>query len=150
MKKIITSILAAVITTGLLSGCGQQVKSNDVSPVQDNGGARLILPQAMEQKAIKLENVQSIKLYSLEGNVINKSFTDKEIEDIVSSYNKSQIDDTSYIESITGNRMVISFKDATKINIHSYGSETYVVASGEKITYHLAAPEIAAILLKKF
>jgi hypothetical protein len=150
MKKIITSILAAVITTALLSGCAQQAKPKDVNPVQGNGGARLVLPQAMEQKAIKLENVQSIKLYDLEGNLISKSFTGKEVEDIVASYNKSQIDDTSFIESITGNRMVIIFKDTTKISIHSYGSETYVVAAGEKATYHLAAPEIAAILLKKF
>lgn len=93
--------------------------------------------------------VKVIELYSLDGEKI-KDFPLDEIYRIVEALNNSKVDERPYIEMITGNTMEIKMSHIT-IRFTSYGSETNVVATLEKIdgtsTKHLYCPEIAKILL---
>jgi hypothetical protein len=164
MKNLGTGLFILALSIPLLTGCNpsnepapqkQQKKppqsnSSVSQPTQGNSDTRLILPDAMEEKKINLENVKTIELYELDGKKLDTQFTSDEITNIVKAYNESIIDDTSYIEMITGKRMVIGFKDGKKINIISYGNAERVVASGENFNYHLISPELAKILLAKY
>lgn len=104
-----------------------------------------------EDWKIDPEKVKTIELFSLEGSKI-KEFKDKEIDNIVKSFNESKVDNRAYIEMIAGNNMVIETKDF-KIRITSYGSDRNIVASKEEAgiytTKHLVCPKIAELLLEK-
>ncbi|MCX7922095.1 MAG: stalk domain-containing protein [Clostridia bacterium] len=118
--------------------------------IQDQGsGARMI----GKVKQIGAGEVESIKLFNLEQKMV-KELSGDEVAKIVGCYNESVIDDTSYIEMIAGNMMVIALKNGSAVTFTSYGSQTNVVAGGElngdRITYHLICPEIAKMLLEKY
>ncbi len=155
MKKAIILIIVLAVSTALLAVYAQNNRPDATVPPQnsiapgESSDMRLVLPEAMEEKSISLADVKSIELLNLEGQPAGRKFSTEEISDLVKVYNAAVIDDIAYIEMIAGNRMVITFKDETIINITSYGSDTHIVASGENMNYHLISPEIAKILLEK-
>ncbi|MDF2613061.1 MAG: hypothetical protein K0S71_847 [Clostridia bacterium] len=144
MKMKLSKISFILLSALLLFGCSPQVSESPADPAQDNNAAGIILAGADQAKNISVENVESVQLFDLDGNSVEKE-VDKET--VVKAFNDSMIDDTSYIEMIAGYRMVITLKDASAITITSYGDETRVVASTKDTTYHLISPELAKILL---
>ena len=148
MRKIGVYALILTLSVGVLAGCTSSGSTPKNSP-EDISSINLNIDEAMKEKEIKLEDVKSIELFDLDNKAIDKSFGEDEIKDIITAYNASMITHDSYIMMISGKQMRITLKDDTMINIHSYGSPTHVVASGENISYHLNSPEIAKILLDK-
>lgn len=128
----------------LLSACSPKAPLPSPEPTQEDMAAGIILKGADEAKNIRIEDVEKVELYDLEGNVKD---TDLDKTEIVNAFNASMIDDTSYIEMISGSILVISFKDDKRLTITSYGDDTRIVASTETQTYHLISPELAKILL---
>lgn len=146
MKRIGLYVLTLTLCAGILAGC-ISTEATPKIPLQDASGISLNIPEAMKEKEIKLEDVQTIELLDLDGKSVGEKFNENKVRDIVTAYNASTITHDSYIMMITGKQMRITLKDNTIINIHSYGSPTHVVASGDKISYHLNSPDIAEILL---
>lgn len=148
MKKIIVAITAILCMAFIFISA----QTPDTPPVDTNtagdAAAGAILAGADQEKNIDLQNIKNIELYDLEGNLI-LTFEADEANSIIAAYNSSMIDDTGYIEMITGSRMVINFNDGKTINLTSYGSETHVVAGGENFSHHLISPALAKILLEK-
>ena len=101
-------------------------------------------------KALKPEDIKSVQLYNLEQNLI-KDYDYREIKEIIDIYNNSRIDNSAYIEMITGNTMIITLKNDSVVRLTSYGSDKNIVASGETngeyYSFHLVCPQIARILL---
>lgn len=147
MKKRSVKILALALGGLVLFGCVQGAPSTVDQQNNSGGAAGIVLAGADEEKNINLEDVKSIELYDLEGNKIDRTFTEEDIKDVVDAWNASFIDDTSYIEMITGYRMVITLEGDNQINITSYGNKERIVATYKDTTYHLVCPEIAGILL---
>lgn len=101
--------------------------------------------------AILPEDIMDITLFSLMDEKI-KTYASEEYAAIVEAFNNAKIDDSFYIEMITGNKLVINLKDGSAIQMTSYGSKTNIVAikrrpDGEAQSWHLVCPEIANILL---
>jgi len=147
MKRKSTKILAIIISSLVLFGCAQSTVDNIDQPNQDNNPAGTVLAGAEKEKNIKFEDVKSIELYDIEGNPLEGLYTEAFKKDVVEAWNDSWIDDTSYIEMITGYKMEITLKDNNVINITSYGNKDRIVATMNDTTYHLACPEIGEILL---
>lgn len=155
MKKRIVGLKNLVILLLVLVpffvACSLNAKDDEelINPdVNGDPSTGTILAGADAAKAVDLENVKSIKLYDLEENIVDKEFSNEEISKIIKAYNESMIDDTMYIEMITGNKMVVSFKDGATITFTSYGDENHVVANGEDFSYHLICPYIGKLLLE--
>jgi hypothetical protein len=99
----------------------------------------------------QIEGIVKITLTNLDGNVIDKTFSDTEIEAIKAAFNESYIMDTAYIEMIAGATMTITLEDGREVFIHSYGDENFIVARiGEGETYHLGCTLIGKILLESY
>ncbi|MDF2594104.1 MAG: hypothetical protein K0R69_445 [Clostridia bacterium] len=143
-KLLKTSVL--LLSFLLLFGCTPKNNEPVVDPNQDTNAAGTILAGADEAKKITLADVVSIELYDLEGNLTEKE-VDKEA--VVKAFNESMIDDTAYIEMLTGYRMDIHLQDDSTITLTSYGDTTKVVGTRGETTYHLISPELAKILLDK-
>ena len=148
MRKIGVYALILTLSVGVLAGCTSS-GSTPKNSTEDISSINLNIDEAMKEKEIKLEDLKSIELLDLDNKVIDREFGEDEIKDIITAYNASMITHDSYIMMISGKQMRITLKDDTMINIHSYGSPTHVVASGENMSYHLNSPEIAKILLDK-
>lgn len=146
MRKTIIIFLFAAICLALIAPTIQSRAGIPAGDTSADDIAGIIHVDAMKQKEIALDQIKTIELYDLEGNLI-LAFKEEEVKDIVAAFNNSLIDDTSYIEMITGSRMVISFNDDTTISLTSYGSDTHVVAGGERFNAHLISPELAKLLL---
>jgi len=115
--------------------------ASGTSPKLDEDAAR-----AMQfDKAI--DNIASITLRDIEGNVVDRTFSESEIADIQKAYNESFIMDTAYIEMITGYTMTIILEDGREVFIHSYGDPVFIVATFDGTTYHLGCELIAGILI---
>jgi len=150
MKRRSMKILAIFISSLVLFGCAQSTVDNtNTNTDTDNNLAGIVLAGADEAKNINFEDVKSIELYDIEGNPLEKLYTEDYKKDIVAAWNSSWIDDTSYIEMIAGYKMVITLKDDNTINIISYGNKDRIVATMNDTTYHLGCPEIGEILLGK-
>jgi len=95
-----------------------------------------------------IEGILSITLKDLEGNVVDRSFSDEEVASIETAFNESFIMDTAYIEMIAGYTMTIALENGEEVFITSYGDEAFIVARvGEGETYHLGCEVIGKILL---
>ena len=150
MKKIISTALVLIVSGAVLAGCAQS--SADIGPEPDpnsNPAAGIILEGADMEKNINLEDVRAIKLFDLDGNAIDREFSQEEVSDIVKAFNDSVMDDSSYIQMIAGKTMVITLNDNSEIRIISYGEETRIVATVNDMTYHLISPEIGKLLLEE-
>lgn len=161
-RKLSLMMILAILSI-MLIGCAKKEVTTDTSTTEINEPTQGIAvgepnPSAKmtaeavdkinAEKAIK--DVSTIELFDIEGNTVDKTFTPEEVAAIVTAYNDSMIQDTSYIEMITGNTMVITLADSSTIRITSYGDENNVVAStSDGRSYHLACTEIATILLSK-
>lgn len=98
----------------------------------------------------QIDNIKSITLKDVEGNVLERTFTKEEIEDIRLAFNDSFIMDTAYIEMITGYNMTIILENDEEIFVTSYGDPVFIVVRvGDGATYHLGCEAIASILLEK-
>jgi hypothetical protein len=146
MKRKFSTIIVVVVSGLMLFGCAQSKGDIADQPDPNSNPAGIVLAGADQEKNISLEDVKTIELYDLDGKLVNGELNK---EEIVKAFNDSMIDDTSYIQMITGYRMVITLKDDGQINISSYGDETRVVAMVRDTTYHLISPELAKILLGK-
>lgn len=146
MKRKISTIIVIVVSGLMLFGCAQNKGDIADQPDPNSNPAGIVLAGADQQKNISSEDVKSIELYDLDGKLVSDELNK---EEIVKAFNDSMIDDTSYIQMITGYRMVVTLKDDGQINISSYGDETRVVAMVRDTTYHLISPELAKILLDK-
>ncbi|WP_070000877.1 hypothetical protein [Cellulosilyticum sp. I15G10I2] len=145
MKIKFPKIHIVLLSGLLLFGCAPR-DTEPIPPInQDNNAAGIILEGADQAKNINVEDVESVTLYDLEDNIVEK---DLDKQDIVKAFNDSMIDDTSYITMITGYKMVISLRNNTEIQIISYGDDSRVVASTETMSYHLISPDLAKILLE--
>lgn len=83
----------------------------------------------------KIDGIESIVLKDVEGNVIDRTFTDEEIEEIKTAFNDSFIMDTAYIEMITGYNMTIELENGEEVFITSYGDPVFIVARiGDELT----------------
>jgi hypothetical protein len=103
--------------------------------------------------AISPEDITDISLYNLMDEKI-KTYAREEYAAIAEAFNNARIDDSFYIMILAGNKLTISLKDGTTIQITSYGSETNIVAiksgpDGKAQSWHLICPEIAKILLSE-
>jgi hypothetical protein len=96
----------------------------------------------------KIDGIESIVLKDVEGNIIDRNFTDEEIEEIKTAFNDSFIMDTAYIEMITGYNMTIELENGEEVFITSYGDPVFIVARIGDETYHLGCEAIATILLE--
>ncbi len=146
MKKISQYALILTLSASLLAGCANTEAAPKDQP-EDISGIHLNIDEAMKEKEINFENVKSVEMFDLDDKQIDIHYDEKGIKDIATAYNESEITYDPYVMMISGKQMRITLKDDTTINIHSYGSTTHVVASGENISYHLISPEIAEILL---
>ncbi|GAU77115.1 hypothetical protein [Fusibacter sp. 3D3] len=117
--------------------------ASGTSPKMTEEAAKAI----QEAKAIK--DIKSITLRDLEGNVVDRTFTEEEIKAIETAFNESFIMDTAYVEMIAGLTMNIELENGKTVFIHSYGQEAYIVATiGEGPSYHLGSELIGKILLE--
>jgi hypothetical protein len=146
-----------------LSGCA---KSDDQTAGQDNPTSMPAIeepienPDSNEDETIgettlrgsefsaKIDGIKSIVLKDVEGNVVDRTFTDEEIEEIKTAFNDSFIMDTAYIEMITGYNMTIELDNGEEVFITSYGDPVFIVATVWDETYHLGCEVIATILLE--
>lgn len=101
---------------------------------------------------ISPEDILDITLFDLMGEKV-KVYKQDEFANIAEAFNNAKVDDSFYIMMITGNRMVVTMKDSTTIQMTSYGSKTNIVAvmldpNGEATNWHLICPYIAKILLE--
>lgn len=161
-RKISLFLVLAILSI-MLMGCAKKDATTDTStteisePTQGiavgepNPSAKISAEGAAQMNAEKaIKDISTIELFDIEGNKVDKTFTADEVAAIMTAYNDSMIQDTSYIEMITGNTMVITLADASTVRITSYGDENNVVAStSDGRSYHLACTEIATILLSK-
>lgn len=101
-------------------------------------------------KQIVLENVTGIHMADLDGNEVERTFTDEEKAALVEGLNASEISEDPYIMMLAGNTMVIALNTGDTITFTSYGDETHVVASySQGYSFHLVCPEIGKVLLEK-
>ncbi len=144
MKKSLFSLIIAVVSVALLlSGCAKDEQSS-TSPKIGEDAARAM------QFDKQIDGIVSITLKDIEGNVVERTFTKEEQDQIKQAFNDSFIMDTAYIEMITGMTMTIVLDDGKEVFIHSYGDENYIVARiGDGETYHLGCEFIAKLLLEK-
>jgi hypothetical protein len=97
----------------------------------------------------KIEGIKSITLKDIEGNEVERLFTDEEMFEIETAFNESFVMDTAYIEMITGYIMTIELENGEEVLITSYGDPIFIVARvGDGQTYHLGCETIANILLE--
>lgn len=171
-------MIAMMLGTASLVGCSAKAADKESVPVidennipSDNANLDDVLPEEDETPAAPasdetipedanakidpslavkkdIEKITSIELFDLEGNKLERTFTDEEIEAIIKDYNESEIQDTSYIMMIAGNIMVVTLEDGSTINFSSYGNPDFVIAATESgDSYHLNASVIGNILL---
>ncbi|MDW7662176.1 MAG: hypothetical protein SCL54_12225 [Bacillota bacterium] len=96
-----------------------------------------------------IEGIKSITLKDVDGNVIERTFSDEEIIAIETAFNESYIMDTMYIAMIAGYNMTIELENGEEVFITSYGDPVFIVARiGDGDTYHLGCETIATILLE--
>ncbi|MBF4695939.1 hypothetical protein [Fusibacter ferrireducens] len=101
------------------------------------------------QEAKAIGDIKSITLRDIEGNVVDRTFTAEEIQEIKKAYNESFIMDTAHIEMITGMSMTIELEDGKTVFISSYGEEKYIVATmDDGSSYHLGCEFIGKMLLE--
>ena len=151
--KIWTAV--TLLSLMAFTGCAAKPDAgtdNSTGIVKESDASSKISAETADQLTAqkKIENVKSILLKDLDGNKIDKAFSEDDIKNIVSAYNESTVQDTSYIAMITGSTMVITLEDDSTVTITSYGDENNIVAAastGE--SYHLNCPAIASILLEK-
>ncbi|MCK8060208.1 MULTISPECIES: hypothetical protein [unclassified Fusibacter] len=153
--QIPSLVLLVLVVLISLVGCAK----NDVPIPSITGGESSLnatSPKLSEDaaKAMQLEKsidgIVSITLRDIEGNVIDRKFTEDEIKGIETAFNESFIMDTAHIEMITGYTMTIELEDEREVFISSYGQEGYIVARiGDGQTYHLGCEVIGRILLSK-
>ncbi|MDD4295770.1 MAG: stalk domain-containing protein [Ruminiclostridium sp.] len=101
---------------------------------------------------ISPEDILDITLFDLMEEKV-KVYKQDEFANIAEAFNNAKVDDSFYIMMIAGNRMVVTMKDNTTIQMTSYGSKTNIVAlmldpDGKATNWHLICPYIAKILLE--
>jgi hypothetical protein len=150
--------ILALVGILFLSGCSkvdaETVNQDDsttlpvvIAPVEetpaDDSTAR-----AMEFDKL-IEGIKSITLKDVDGNVIERTFSDEEITAIETAFNESYIMDTMYIAMIAGYNMTIELENGEDVFITSYGDPVFIVARiGDGDTYHLGCETIATLLLE--
>jgi hypothetical protein len=102
------------------------------------------------EKAIPLDKVQQMVMYSLMGDEI-KNFDQDEIDDIVEALNTSPTYNGPYIMMLAGNSIKITLEEDSELTLTSYGYEEHVIVSGEvdgvRYSYCVVSPEVGGILL---
>lgn len=98
--------------------------------------------------AVEIDGIESIVLKDVDGNVIDRTFTDEDIAEIENAVNESVIMDTAYAEQIAGYNMTILLENGHEAFITSYGDPVFIVATIGNETYHLGSEKIATILLE--
>lgn len=158
MRKKIIAFLA--INLMLFSvGCASQKDIQDL-PVEVPQGiteeeptgdaadpSSIVLEGADEAKKIDITAIKTIEMFDIDGNKVEKTFSEDEILSIGTAYNESMINDISYIQMIAGYSMDVTLDDGQILHFTSYGDENNVIATTNDITYHLICPEIGKILL---
>lgn len=156
--------ILALVGVLFLSGC---TKADDKIVDQDNPTTLpVIIEEPVENPAAgisekidestaramafakKIEGIKSITLKDVDGNVVERTFSDEEIAEIKAAFNESYIMDTMYIEMIAGYNMTIELENGEEVFIHSYGDPVFIVARIGDETYHLGCEAIATILLE--
>lgn len=145
--------ILALVGILFLSGCtkldDQTVNQDDptsMPAIEDETIGETTLRGA--EFTAKIDGIESIVLKDVEGNVIDRTFTDEEITEIKTAFNESFIMDTAYIEMITGYNMTIELENGEEVFITSYGDPVFIVATKGDETYHLGCEVIATILLE--
>ncbi len=153
-RKLLIGCIIASISILSLTGCTSEkpVVSEEL-PLADplaSTSPKLSEDAAKAMQAEKsIEGIKSITLTDIEGNTVDRTFTEAEMKEIETAFNESFIMDTAYIEMITGYTMTIALEDGRSVFIHSYGEENYIVASIEGgQSYHLGCELIGKILLE--
>lgn len=101
---------------------------------------------------LNVDEIESIGLYSLDGELLLEIKTEQ-YQEIANSFNNAKVDNSSYIEMIIEPTILIKLNDGKHIFIHSYGSETNIVATikdeNDQVlsSEHLITPEIAKIII---
>lgn len=122
------------------------VEPGEETPSDDDSGETTL--RGAEFPA-KIDGIESIVLKDVEGNVIDRTFTDEEMAEIEAAFNDSYIMDTAYIEMIAGYNMTILLDNGEEVFITSYGDPVFIVATmSDGETYHLGNETIATILLE--
>ena len=98
--------------------------------------------------AVEIDGIESIVLKDVDGNVIDRTFTDEDIAEIENAVNESVIMDTAYAEQIAGYNMTILLENGHEAFITSYGDPVFIVATIGNETYHLGSEKIATILIE--
>lgn len=125
-------------------GLGEPHPASGTSPKMTEEAAKAM------QKEKEIDGILSVTLKDLEGNVIDRTFSETEVAAIREAFNESFIMDTAYIEMITGYTMTLALENGQDVFITSYGDEVFIVARiGDGQTYHLGCDLIAKILLGK-
>lgn len=156
-------VILALVGVLFLSGCTKfdnQTASQDApttmpaieDPIKnpDSSGDETIGETTLRgaEFTAKIDGIKSIVLKDVEGIIIDRTFTDEEIEEIQTAFNDSFIMDTAYIEMITGYNMTIELENGEEVFITSYGDPGFIVATLGDETYHLGCETIATILLE--
>ncbi len=169
MKKRIFIIGCLVLSLSLFGCSPKEEPANSETPASetpaveepsselptDEGAASGTSPKLTEdaakamQEAKSIDGIKSISMSDIEGNPVDRTFTDEEIAEIQTAFNDSFIMDTAYIEMITGMTMTIELEDGRSVFIHSYGQEDYVVATfSDGPSFHLGCSLIGKMLLE--
>jgi hypothetical protein len=104
--------------------------------------------------SIDPKDIKSIKLASAIDTSKIKELDSSEFIKIAGFLNTSKVDESPYIEMITGNRVEITFNNGSEIELLSYGSTSNIIANGmidgKNFSLQLIAPDLAKMLLDKF
>jgi hypothetical protein len=102
------------------------------------------------EKAIPLDKVQKMVMYSLMGDEV-KTFEQEEIDEIIKSLNTSPTYNGPYIMMLAGNSIKIALGEDSELTLTSYGYEEHVIVSGEvdgvRYSYCVVSPEVGGMLL---
>ncbi|ABR47692.1 copper amine oxidase domain protein [Alkaliphilus metalliredigens QYMF] len=104
------------------------------------------------QKAIAIDSIKEMKLYSLMGEEI-KAFTMDEMKEIINQLNTSPTYNGAYPAMLAGNNIKMALEDEGSIQLISYGFEDHVIlmgeVAGEYVSYCIVSPEIGRMLLSE-
>lgn len=101
-------------------------------------------------KQVDVDKVEAFQLIDIEGNSVEKSFSQEEIATFIEALNTSEISNDAYILMLAGNSLTISLDNEETVTITSYGDEDHIIASySQGYSFHLVCPEIGKLLLGK-
>lgn len=126
-----------------------RIKSEQVTKVVGD-----VVDETAKEKWITMDatTVSKMELYNLT-QVKLRDLIQLEKDTVIKAFNQATIDQSSYIEMITGNLLRVTLYDGYVVIFTSYGSQTNVIANitkdGDNTTFHLVAPDIAKLLLRK-